>query len=74
MVVYHGLVQNLFGGSSLHPFENRRVAETISSIWLDGVVPRSRAKHDTAPIRKRGSVVNRPRSRQLGQEKISDVN
>jgi len=74
MVVYHGLVQNLFGGSSLHPFENRRVAEAISSIWLDGVVPRHRVKHEVAPIRKRGSAARRPRSRQVGQDQISDVN
>ncbi len=40
MVVYHHLIQELFGGSKLQAFAPRQVAEAITDIWLDGMKAR----------------------------------
>jgi len=37
MVVYHFLVQELFGGEQYQKFDPRKVAETLSRIWLAGM-------------------------------------
>ena len=37
MVVYHFLVQELFGGEQYQHFDPRKVAETLSRIWLAGM-------------------------------------
>jgi AcrR family transcriptional regulator len=39
MVVYHFLVQELFGGSTYQQFDHKQVAETITGIWLSGMLP-----------------------------------
>ena len=38
MVVYHFLVQELFGGEQYRSFETEEVAATLSGIWLAGMV------------------------------------
>src|SRR5947209_5466280 len=40
MVVYHHLIQELFGGSKLQAFAPRAVAESITDIWLAGMMAR----------------------------------
>ncbi|HKV91685.1 MAG TPA: TetR/AcrR family transcriptional regulator [Candidatus Angelobacter sp.] len=37
MVVYHFLVQELFGGAKYQKFNPATVAETLAGIWLDGM-------------------------------------
>jgi len=37
MVFYHILVQELFGGSRFKKFQIPKVAETITTIWLEGM-------------------------------------
>lgn len=40
MVIYHSLVQNLFGGMKvLGKVSNREVAESVTTIWLEGMIP-----------------------------------
>lgn len=39
MVIYHSLIQHLFGGQHVQPLDARTVAETLTSIWLDGMLP-----------------------------------
>lgn len=38
MVVYHFLIQELFGGEQYQKFEPRQVAQTLSQIWLAGML------------------------------------
>jgi AcrR family transcriptional regulator len=40
MIVYHSLIQDLFGGSKYHPYEIRKVAESMTDIWLGGMLTR----------------------------------
>jgi TetR/AcrR family transcriptional regulator len=37
MVVYHFLVQELFGGARYQKFDPEKVAETLAGIWLNGM-------------------------------------
>ena len=37
MVVYHFLIQELFGGRRYQKFETRRVCRTLTEIWLEGM-------------------------------------
>jgi AcrR family transcriptional regulator len=37
MVVYHLLVQELFGGKRYQKYDHWRVAETLTAIWLEGI-------------------------------------
>jgi AcrR family transcriptional regulator len=39
MVIYHSLVQELFGAKRYKEYDLREVSETIVSIWLDGMKP-----------------------------------
>ncbi len=38
MLVYHSLVQDLFGGSKFQNYDLRAVSETMTDIWLQGVI------------------------------------
>ncbi|MGE5321711.1 MAG: TetR/AcrR family transcriptional regulator [Actinomycetota bacterium] len=38
MLVYHFLIQELFGGEQYQQFEPRAVAQTLSQIWLAGML------------------------------------
>ena len=38
MVVYHSLIQDLFGGSKFHAFDPHEVAENMTVIWLEGML------------------------------------
>jgi AcrR family transcriptional regulator len=38
MVVYHSLIQDLFGGSNFQKYDIREVAETMTDIWLQGML------------------------------------
>jgi AcrR family transcriptional regulator len=38
MVVYHFLIQEFFGGEGRQKFEPRQVAQTLTQIWLAGMV------------------------------------
>jgi hypothetical protein len=38
MVVYHFLVQELFGGEQYRSFDAEEVAATLSGIWLAGML------------------------------------
>ena len=44
MVIYHFLIQELFGGKRFQKFDVRRVCRVLAEIWLEGMrVPRRRA-------------------------------
>jgi AcrR family transcriptional regulator len=48
MLVYHFMIQELFGGKKLHDVRHSEVAEQFADIWLNGVLPRpteEREKH-----------------------------
>jgi AcrR family transcriptional regulator len=38
MVIYHSLVDTLFAGGRLKKYENEKIADELSSIWLNGVL------------------------------------
>lgn len=38
MVIYHFLIQELFGGKRYQKFDLRRVSETLADIWLRGML------------------------------------
>ncbi len=44
MIVYHSLIQDLFGGGKFHPYEIAEVAESMTDIWLQGMVTRAAQK------------------------------
>ena len=46
MVVYHYLIQELFGGKKFQDFDAKHVADTLTDIWLRGM---STAAEKTAP-------------------------
>ncbi|MDT8070111.1 MAG: TetR/AcrR family transcriptional regulator [Terriglobia bacterium] len=41
MVVYHSLIQDLFGGSKFHPFDLHAAAESMTDIWLEGMLSKT---------------------------------
>jgi AcrR family transcriptional regulator len=40
MVDYHSLIQDLFGSSKFYSFDSRQVAESMTDIWLAGMLSR----------------------------------
>jgi len=40
MLVYHFLLQELFGGQQYQPFQMEEVSRTLVDIWLGGMLPR----------------------------------
>ena len=44
MLVYHSLVQDLFGGSKFQNYDLRLVAETMTDTWLSGMLSNSDGK------------------------------
>lgn len=51
MVIYHFLVQELFGGKRYQKFNSHKVSETLTEIWLGGM--------ETASGRGRGNPIKR---------------
>ncbi len=47
MVIYHFLIQELFGGKRYQKFDPRQVSETLTHIWLQGML--ARAGHRLRP-------------------------
>jgi AcrR family transcriptional regulator len=41
MVIYHFLIQELFGGKRYQKFDPRKVSDTLTDIWLEGMRTRS---------------------------------
>jgi AcrR family transcriptional regulator len=39
MVIYHFLVQELFGGKHSHPIDAEEASRTLANIWLRGMLP-----------------------------------
>ncbi len=70
MVVYHFLIQELFGGRRYQKFDTRRVARTLSEIWLEGMRVRRRR---TAQKRLPASLpIRKPRDEQQRAEVRGD--
>jgi len=54
MVVYHFLIQELFGGRRYQKFDVRRVSRTLAEIWLGGMrVPQKVARRLPKPAVRR---------------------
>lgn len=49
MVIYHSLVQELFGAKKYQQYGVREVSETIVSIWLDGMQQNDSVENDVHP-------------------------
>ncbi len=66
MIVYHFLIQELFGGRRYQKFNTRRVCRTLTEIWLEGM--RARRRHSQTPPRvlRRGNL--RARWASMGEE------
>ena len=67
MIVYHFLIQELFGGRRYQKFDTRRVCRTLAEIWLEGM--RARRRHlRSAPRMQRQSDVRARRASTIGKE------
>ena len=60
MVVYHSLVQEVFGWKRFQDFDVKQVSEALTDIWLEGVAVRNgkqrtdcRPEDSEAPLRKK---------------------
>ncbi len=54
MVIYHFLIQELFGGKRYQKFDPRQVSYTLADIWLKGMLARgNRASRSAKPSRGR---------------------
>jgi AcrR family transcriptional regulator len=42
LVAYHVIIQEFFGGKHTHSFSRKRVAKTVSLLWLEGIRKRHR--------------------------------
>jgi AcrR family transcriptional regulator len=51
MVIYHFLIQELFGGKRYQRFDSRRVSDVLTDIWLRGMQAR-----DAKPFREGGKT------------------
>lgn len=51
MVSYHFLIQELFGGKRYRRFNSKRVTETLTDVWLEGMRAHRRNSHSRPPIR-----------------------
>jgi AcrR family transcriptional regulator len=50
MLVYHSMVQDIFGGSRFQSFDLHEVAENLTDIWLRGMM------NEKAEVRREGST------------------
>jgi AcrR family transcriptional regulator len=39
LIVYHSLIQDLFGGKKYHSFDVKKVSRIIAEMWLEGMLP-----------------------------------
>jgi len=54
MVVYHFLIQELFGGKRYQKFDPAAVSSILADIWLQGMQARStRGSHTAQPAKRR---------------------
>jgi hypothetical protein len=54
MVIYHSLVQELFGAKKYKEYDLREVSEIIVSVWLDGMKPVEVPEPGLAGIHQKG--------------------
>ena len=54
MVVYHFLIQELFGGKRYQKFQPRQVAATLTDIWLEGMLRRAPRRRLNGKARRNG--------------------
>lgn len=54
MVVYHFLIQELFGGKRYQRFDPRHVAATLTDIWLEGMLTRGPQRRLNGKARANG--------------------
>lgn len=44
MVVYHSLIQEIFGGKRFQQFDVKEVSQTLTDIWIEGMLARNHHK------------------------------
>ena len=59
MVIYHILIQELFGGKHYQSFEPRHVSETITDIWFEGMKARPGPRAPLNGVRRKMNGVGR---------------
>jgi len=58
MIIYHYLVQELFGGSRYQTFSTRELAEEVTDLFLGGIMASKNGKTSSAKVtHKHGSLV-----------------
>ena len=60
MVVYHFLIQELFGGKRYQRFDPRQVAATLTDIWLEGMLTRAPRRRLNGKARRNGTSRSAP--------------
>jgi len=55
MVIYHSMIQDLFGGSKCQEYDPKQVSEIIVSIWLDGMAAGKATSSPTRVNRLQGN-------------------
>jgi AcrR family transcriptional regulator len=48
LIVYHSLIQDLFGGKKYQTFDVSEVSQTLAELWLKGMLPRGAEAADLA--------------------------
>ena len=69
MVVYHHLIQELFGGAKLQEFAPRQVAESIADIWLEGMMARKVANRNGNGIENGHAAARNGSHRQMSNSR-----
>ena len=60
MIVYHNLIQELFGGRRVRRFDPKDTAQALTDIWLQGMGTRTAARKNSANGRNRNGRSRRP--------------
>ena len=59
MVVYHVLIQELFGGKQRQKFDPREVSRTLAAIWLEGMRARNGKRSSRIYSQRKRSVLSK---------------
>lgn len=51
MLVYHYMIQELFGGKKYHKMDRTQVAESLVNVWFNGMIPREDSDAASAKTR-----------------------
>ena len=60
MLVYHYMIQDLYGGKRYHKMDSHLAAETLVDLWLHGVLSRPECADDDKPRAGKITTIRKP--------------